>query len=55
MDSNFDVQACMNQLTKLDKSYYTDQMIVFAENRKKSQETAKSENTSLKHLFKENE
>lgn len=49
MDYKFDVQVCMKQLSEPDKSYYTDQMILYAENRKKLQ------NTSLKHLFKENE
>lgn len=55
MDYKFDVQVCMKQLTESDKSYYTDQMILYAENRKNRQKTTNSENTSLKHLFKENE
>ena len=55
MDYRFDVQVCVKQLSELDKSYYTDQMILYAENRKKLQKTANSDNTSLKHLFKENE
>ena len=55
MDYKFDVQVCMKQLSELDKSYYIDQMILYAENRKKLQKTSNSDNTSLKHLFKENE
>ena len=55
MDYKFDVQVCMKQLSELDKSYYTDQMILYAENRKKLQKTSNSDNTSLKHLIKENE
>ena len=55
IDYNFDVQVCMRQLSEQDDSYYTDSMILYAENRKKRQKTANSENTSLKHLFKENE
>ena len=49
------LQVCMKQLTELDNSYYTDQMILYAENRKKRQKTANTEDISLKHLFKENE
>lgn len=55
MDYKFDVQVCMKQLSEPDNSYYTDQMILYAENRKKLQKTSNSDNTSLKHLFKENE
>ena len=55
MDSNFDVQFVMNKLTEVDKSYYTDMMILYAENRKRSRNTINSKDKTLKHLIKENE